>query len=81
MFVFAQTHGCWSLKLTLFSAQSLQPSDRLRRAARDQEVDRDAELVGVVRSLERLVQAILDGTPARAIKERIEAFEAPPERT
>ena len=51
----------------------------MRRKAAAQVTDRAHELARVAAAIDRLVQAIIDGTPARAVKERLDALEGPAE--
>ncbi len=48
----------------------------MRRKAAAQVTDRANEIMRVSAAIDRLVQAIIDGTPARAVKERLDALEA-----
>ena len=64
---------------TLFAAfceEFTAETNRLRQQVQSEAIDRQQELARIVRDLDRLVQAIVDGTPARAIRERIETLEA-----
>jgi site-specific DNA recombinase len=49
--------------------------NRLRRSARSQLADHEQDLVRVTNELRRLVQAIAEGTPIRAVRERMEELE------
>jgi site-specific DNA recombinase len=49
--------------------------NRLRKAAGSRVADRERELARVTAELKRLVQAIADGTPVRALRERLEELE------
>ncbi|TPE43122.1 recombinase zinc beta ribbon domain-containing protein [Amaricoccus solimangrovi] len=60
----------------VFCAEFTAETNRLRGAARERIEERKRELAKVNRDLERLVQAIVDGTPARTIHARIAALEA-----
>jgi hypothetical protein len=59
-----------------FCEEFTAETNRLRQQVQSEAVGRQQELARVVRDLDRLVQAIVDGTPARAIRERIETLEA-----
>jgi site-specific DNA recombinase len=60
----------------VFCQAFIEETNRLRHAVRSQAEDRERELGKIRRDLDRLVQAILDGTPARAIQDRITTLEA-----
>jgi DNA invertase Pin-like site-specific DNA recombinase len=60
----------------VFCQAFIEETNRLRHAVRSQAEDRERELGKIRRDLDRLVQAILDGTPARAIQDRIATLEA-----
>ena len=60
----------------VFCEEFTAETNRLRRKAAAQVADRAQELARVTAAIDRLVQAIIDGTPARAVKEKIDALEA-----
>ena len=60
----------------VFCEEFTAETNRIRRKAAAQVTDRANELARVAAAIDRLVQAIIDGTPARAVKERLEALEA-----
>ena len=60
----------------VFCEEFTAETNRMRRMAAAQVTDRANELLRVTAAIDRLVQAIIDETPARAVKERLEALEA-----
>ena len=60
----------------VFCEEFTAETNRIRRKAAAQVTDRANELVRVTAAIDRLVQAIIDGTPARAVKEKLDALEA-----
>jgi site-specific DNA recombinase len=60
----------------VFCEEFTVETNRLRRAAAAKVTDHEQELARIVRDLDRLIQAIVDGTPARSLHEKIAALEA-----
>ena len=60
----------------VFCEEFTAETNRIRRKAAAQVTDRANELARVTAAIDRLVQAIIDGTPARAVKEKLDALEA-----
>ena len=60
----------------VFCEEFTAETNRMRRKAAAQVTDRANELARVTAAIDRLVQAIIDGTPARAVKEKLDALEA-----
>ena len=55
----------------VFCEEFTAETNRLRRGAHDQRLAHEQELARIKRDLDRLVQAILDGTPGRTLAEKI----------
>jgi site-specific DNA recombinase len=60
----------------VFCDEFTAETNRLRHAAAAQVADQAKELARIATSIDRLVQAIIDGAPARAVTDKIEALEA-----
>ncbi|MEL7471576.1 MAG: recombinase family protein [Pseudomonadota bacterium] len=61
---------------TVFCEAFTDEMNRLRRATGDQRETHEKELAKIDRDLERLVQALMDGIPAAAVKAKMETLEA-----